>query len=77
MMHFCCNLNSVAAFKSMKYSEFKRWLEKQGAIFVPHRSGSSHYRVTLNGVSTIFPFHGAKEMGKHLENEIKKQLGLK
>ncbi|WP_318170926.1 hypothetical protein [Achromobacter insolitus] len=38
----------------MKYSEFKRWLEKQGAIFVPHRAGSSHYRVTLNGVSTIF-----------------------
>jgi mRNA interferase HicA len=61
----------------MKYSEFKRWLEKQGAIFVPHRAGSSHYRVTLNGVSTIFPFHGAKEMGKNLENQIKKQLDLK
>lgn len=61
----------------MKYSEFKRWLEKQGAIFMPHRAGSSHYRVTLNGVSTIFPFHGSKEMGKNLENQIKKQLGLK
>lgn len=73
----CCNLLRVAAFEIMKYSEFKRWLEKQGAIFVPHRAGSSHYRVTLNGVSTIFPFHGAKEMGKNLENQIMKQLGLK
>lgn len=61
----------------MKYSECKRWLERQGAVFIPHRSGSSHYRVTLNGFTTIFPHHGSKEMGKHLEAEIKKQLGLK
>jgi mRNA interferase HicA len=61
----------------MKYSEFKRWLEKQGAIFTAHRSGSSHYRVTLNGLTTIFPYHGAKEMGKGLELKIKKDLGLK
>ncbi|KAI3589564.1 hypothetical protein D9X30_5147 [Cupriavidus sp. U2] len=61
----------------MKYSEFKRWLEQQGAIFQKHRSGSSHYRVTLNGFTTIFPYHGSKEMGKDLELRIRKQLGLK
>ncbi|MDT6961536.1 type II toxin-antitoxin system HicA family toxin [Cupriavidus sp. SZY C1] len=61
----------------MKYSEFKRWLEQQGAIFQKHRSGSSHYRVTFKGRTTIFPYHGAKEMGRSLELAIKKQLGLK
>ncbi|ASL42491.1 putative mRNA interferase HicA [Burkholderia sp. AD24] len=50
----------------MKYSEFRKWLRKQGATFERHRSGSSHYRVTLNGKTTIFPDHGAKEMGTTL-----------
>ena len=61
----------------MKYSEFKKWLSKQGAEFTPHRSGSSHYRVTLNGKSAIFPDHGSKEIGKGLAEVIKKQLGIK
>ncbi|MDS1142444.1 type II toxin-antitoxin system HicA family toxin [Pusillimonas sp. SM2304] len=61
----------------MKYSEFRRWLKKQGAEFTAHRSGSSHYRVTLNGKSTIFPDHGNKEIGKGLVETIKKQLGIK
>ena len=39
----------------MKYSEFRKWLKQQGATFEKHRSGSSHYRVTLNGRTTIFP----------------------
>ncbi|WP_081935862.1 MULTISPECIES: type II toxin-antitoxin system HicA family toxin [Burkholderiaceae] len=58
----------------MKYSEFRKWLRKQGATFERHRSGSSHYRVTLNGKTTIFPDHGAKEMGTFLVEAIKKQL---
>lgn len=61
----------------MKYSEFRRWLSKKGATFQRHRSGSSHYRVTLNGKSTIFPDHGSREIGKGLVEEIKKQLGIK
>jgi len=61
----------------MKYSEFRRWLRKQGAEFRAHRSGSSHYRVTLNGKSTIFPDHGSNEIGKGLVETIKKQLDLK
>jgi len=39
----------------MKYSEFRKWLKQQGATFEKHRSGSSHYRVTLDGRTTIFP----------------------
>jgi len=31
----------------MKYSEFRRWLLKQGVTLVPHKSGSSHFKGTL------------------------------
>lgn len=58
----------------MKYSEFKKWLKKQGAVFEPRRG--SHFMVYLNGKKTIFPDHGAKEMGKGLEKKVKKDLGL-
>lgn len=61
----------------MKYSEFRRWLERQGATFQTHRSGSSHVRVKLNGKATIFPDHGAKEIGTGLLHKIKKDLGIK
>ncbi len=37
----------------MKYSEFKRWLERQGATM--HPAKGSHFRVVLNGRQTIFP----------------------
>lgn len=61
----------------MKYSEFKRWLKCQGATFQANKAGSSHSRVTLNGKSTVFPEHDAKETGTGLVEAIKKQLGLK
>lgn len=59
----------------MKYSEFKRWLEQQGAIL--HPAKGSHFKVMLNGRQTVFPNHGAKEMPKPLVESIKKDLGLK
>jgi mRNA interferase HicA len=59
----------------MKYSEFKRWLAKQGAKFTPGKG--SHLHVELNGNRSIFPFHGAKEIPNPLVNAIKKDLGLK
>lgn len=37
----------------------------------------SHFKVTLNGKSTVFPDHGAKEIGEGLRMSIIKQLGLK
>ncbi|PWK36694.1 type II toxin-antitoxin system HicA family toxin [Cupriavidus plantarum] len=61
----------------MKYSEFRRWLADKGATFEKHKAGSSHYRVTLNGRTTIFPDHGAKEIGTGLVQAIKRQLGIK
>jgi mRNA interferase HicA len=59
----------------MKYSEFRRWLERQGATFIPAKG--SHHKVSLNGRSTIFPDHGSKEIGRWLVEKIKKDLGLK
>lgn len=59
----------------MKYSEFKRWLQQQGATLESGRG--SHMLVRLNGKTSVFPNHGAREMGKGLENKIKKDLGLK
>ena len=59
----------------MKYSEFRKWLREQGADFSPGKG--SHFRVTLNGRTTIFPDHGSKEIGTKLVEQIKMQLGLK
>jgi mRNA interferase HicA len=59
----------------MKYSEFKRWLERQGVHCRPGKG--SHLHVELNGRHSIFPLHGAKEIPVPLVNAIKKDLGLK
>ncbi|CAB3784820.1 type II toxin-antitoxin system HicA family toxin [Pararobbsia alpina] len=53
----------------MKYSEFRKWLIKQGATFVPAKG--SHFRVTFGDKSTIFPDHGSKEIGTDLVETIK------
>ena len=58
----------------MKYSEFRRWLQQQGAVFTPGKG--SHWKVSLNGRKTVFPDHGSKEIPKPLVNAIKKDLGL-
>ena len=59
----------------MKYSEFRRWLLERGAKIEPGKG--SHHKVFLNNKSSIFPFHGTKEIGKGLVEKIKKDLGLK
>jgi mRNA interferase HicA len=59
----------------VKYSEFKRWLKTQGAIFTPGKG--SHHKVELNGQRSTFPDHGSKEIGSGLVEKIKKDLGLK
>ncbi|TRM50402.1 type II toxin-antitoxin system HicA family toxin [Achromobacter sp. LC458] len=61
----------------MKYSEFRRWLLKQGVKLEPHKSGSSHFKATLGDLQTSFPDHGSKEIGMGLVQKIKKDLGLK
>ena len=60
----------------MTSAQFKRWLEKQGCTFEPGKGG--HLTVHLGAKVTSLPMHGAgKEIGKGLENYIKKVLGLK
>ena len=59
----------------MNSKQMKKWLEQQGAIFLPAKG--SHLKVFLNGRQTILPMHGTTELGKGLEAAIKRQLGLK
>jgi mRNA interferase HicA len=59
----------------MTYSEFRRWLLRQGATITARKG--SHFTVTLGKQSTIFPFHGSKEIGTGLVEKIKRDLGLK
>jgi mRNA interferase HicA len=60
----------------MTSAEFKRFLEKQGCTFEPGKGG--HLKVRLGSRRTVLPMHGSsKEIGKGLENRIKKDLGLK
>ena len=58
----------------MNSREFKRWLTKLGATFVPAKG--SHFRVLLNGKQSILPMHG-KEIPIGTVEAVKKQLGLK
>ncbi len=56
----------------MKYSEFRKWLKSLGAEFKPAKG--SHFRVTLNGKTTIFPDHGSKDMGTGLVSRLRNSL---
>ena len=69
-----CNINKIVYTLGVKSSEFKRWLEKQGAVFTPGKG--SHLHILLNGRKSILPMHN-KDLGKGLVAAIKKQLGLK
>lgn len=60
----------------MTSNEFKRWLQKQGAVFVPGNGG--HLMVRLGGKTSVIPMHGnKKELGKGLVQKIKTDLGLR
>jgi len=59
----------------MDSKQFKKWLARQGATF--QQGKGSHLKVYLNGNQSVLPMHGKQELGKGLENAIKKQLGLK
>lgn len=58
----------------MKYSEFLRWLKSQGVTFEAGKG--SHRMARRNGKTSVFPFHGAKEMPEPLRKKIIKDLGL-
>ena len=58
----------------MNSKEFKRWLTRQGATFLPGKG--SHLKVYLNGKQSVQPMHNSDLKTGTLEG-IKKQLGLK
>lgn len=58
----------------MKYSEFQRWLKRQGVQFEPGKG--SHQIVRCERKTSVFPFHGSKEMPETLRRKILKDLGL-
>lgn len=59
----------------MNSKKMKKWLEQQGATFLPGKG--SHLKVFLDGKQSSLPMHGTTELGKGLEAAIKRQLGLK
>ncbi|WPP02413.1 type II toxin-antitoxin system HicA family toxin (plasmid) [Pseudomonas sp. HR96] len=59
----------------MKCSEFRRWLRAQGVTF--RNAKGSHFKVSLNGRSSIFADHGGKEIAEGTRKQILKDLGLK
>lgn len=59
----------------MKSTEFHRLVKKNGWILI--RVVGSHYIYRKNGMTYPVPFHGAKELGKGLENKMKKEMGIK
>lgn len=58
----------------MKSTEFKRWLSKLGATFVPGKG--AHLHVFLNDRRSILPMHN-KELSTGVVKQIRKDLGLK
>ena len=62
----------------MKYSEFRRWLKKQGCTLETYKGGSGHVTVIYDGKKAPLPTHGAgKDLKTGLVEGIKKQLGLR
>lgn len=60
----------------MKYSEFQRWLKSQGATINKQGGKGGHRKVSLNGKTTVLPYHGSQEIGEGLRKKILKDLGL-
>lgn len=59
----------------MKSSEFHKLVKRNGWKLL--RVSGSHYIYEKDSKTYPVPFHGAKEMGKGIENKIKKEMGLK
>jgi mRNA interferase HicA len=59
----------------MKSSEFIRKAKQEGWQFLRQGKGS-HEIYTKGEKQVVIPNHGAKELGKGLENKLRKQMGL-
>ena len=58
----------------MKSSELHKLIKKNGWIHI--RTKGSHYIYEKNRRPYPVPFHGTKEIGKGIENKIRKEMGL-
>ncbi len=59
----------------MKYSEFIRLVERSGWIRL--RQSGNHIIYSKDGKIYLVPNHGSKEIGKGLEQKMRKAMGLK
>jgi mRNA interferase HicA len=66
---------TTSYFRNMKSSELNKLILRNGWKVV--RQSGSHIIYEKNGTHYPVTFHGSKEVGKGLENKIKKELGLK
>lgn len=60
----------------MKSSEFHRYIQEQGWLFVRQVGSHIVYVYAKEGKQIVVPFHGSKEMKKGLVAKIKKEMGL-
>jgi len=58
----------------MKSNEFHKLIRKNGWVHI--RTKGSHYIYEKDGKTCVAPYHGAKEVGKGIEQVIRKQMGL-
>lgn len=61
----------------MKCSELYRLLKKDGWYPISQKGYHVKLKHDKKGTVIIFPNHGSQEIGKGLENKIKKDAGLK
>lgn len=59
----------------MKSNEFLREIKRKGWILVRLGKGS-HEIYEKDGVQFSVPNHGSKEMGKGIENKLRKEMKL-
>lgn len=59
----------------MKSKEFIRLATRNGWILLRQGKGS-HEIYEKNGIQVVIPNHGSKELGKGLENKLRKEMGL-
>jgi len=59
----------------MKSSEFHQKVKRNGWLLL--RTKGSHYIYEKDGKVYPVPYHGAKEIGKGLENKMTKEMGLR
>lgn len=60
----------------MKSDELHRLVRANGWVKL-RQQGTSHIIYKKGSITYPVPYHGAKEVGKKLENKIRKDMGLK